>query len=211
MKQPQLDNLVRIGQLKTEPAAAEEVQGLVRSGTRRLIDAAQWISPMRVSGSLRAPPMPTLPTSAMPPASMPSSPAPGPTQRNWAGTGSFMVNVRGRHRHSCVGAGPIADRPTESTQEVDFECRSSRLRLRLLRQSRVRRPGGRAPSFSWACPQGAWTFSRASPVSISAPRGAFASDLRFASRAPLSSPDPDRLKVLTDFACRVRPRVNRGL
>ena len=40
MKQPQLDNLVRIGQLKTEPAAAEEVPGLVRSGTRRLIDAA---------------------------------------------------------------------------------------------------------------------------------------------------------------------------
>ena len=40
MKQPPLDNLVRIGQLKTEPAAAEEVQGLVRSGTRRLIDAA---------------------------------------------------------------------------------------------------------------------------------------------------------------------------
>ena len=113
MKQPQLDNLVRIGQLKTEPAAAEEVQGLVRSGTRRLIDAAQWISPMRVSGSLRAPPMPTLPTSAMPPANMPSSPAPGPTQRSWAGTGSFMVNVRGRHRLSCVGAGPIADRPTD--------------------------------------------------------------------------------------------------
>ena len=40
MKQPQLDNLVRIGQLKTEPAATEEVPGLVRSGTRRLIDAA---------------------------------------------------------------------------------------------------------------------------------------------------------------------------
>ena len=40
MTQPQLDNLVRIGRLKTEPAAREEIQGLVRSGTRRLIDAA---------------------------------------------------------------------------------------------------------------------------------------------------------------------------
>ena len=40
MPQTQLDNLVRIGQLKTEPAAREEVQGLVRSGTRRLVDAA---------------------------------------------------------------------------------------------------------------------------------------------------------------------------
>lgn len=41
MTQPQLDNLVRIGRLKTEPAAAEEIEGLVRSGTRRLIDAAR--------------------------------------------------------------------------------------------------------------------------------------------------------------------------
>ena len=41
MTQPQLDNLVRIGQLKTEPAAVEEIEGLVRSGTRRLIDAAR--------------------------------------------------------------------------------------------------------------------------------------------------------------------------
>ena len=40
MTQPQFDNLVRIGQLKTEPAAREEIQGLVRSGTRRLNDAA---------------------------------------------------------------------------------------------------------------------------------------------------------------------------
>ena len=40
MQQPQLDNLVRIGQLKTEAAAAGEIEGLVRSGTRRLIDAA---------------------------------------------------------------------------------------------------------------------------------------------------------------------------
>ena len=40
MTQPQLDNLVRIGRLKTEPAAREEIQGLVRSGTRRLVDAA---------------------------------------------------------------------------------------------------------------------------------------------------------------------------
>ena len=41
MTQPQLDNLVRIGQLKTESAAVEEIEGLVRSGTRRLIDAAR--------------------------------------------------------------------------------------------------------------------------------------------------------------------------
>ena len=40
MRQPQLDNLVRIGQLKTEPAATGEIDGLVRSGTRRLTDAA---------------------------------------------------------------------------------------------------------------------------------------------------------------------------
>ena len=39
MTQPQLDNLVRIGRLKTEPAATEEIRGLVRSGTRRLNDA----------------------------------------------------------------------------------------------------------------------------------------------------------------------------
>ena len=39
MTQPQLDNLVRIGQLKAEPAAAEEIRGLARSGTRRLNDA----------------------------------------------------------------------------------------------------------------------------------------------------------------------------
>ena len=40
MQRAQLDNLVRIGQLKTEAAAADEIHGLVRSGTRRLIDAA---------------------------------------------------------------------------------------------------------------------------------------------------------------------------
>ena len=40
MTRPQLDNLMRIGRLKTEPAAREEIQGLVRSGTRRLVDAA---------------------------------------------------------------------------------------------------------------------------------------------------------------------------
>ena len=39
MQQPQLDNLVRVGHLKTEAAAAGEIEGLVRSGTRRLIDA----------------------------------------------------------------------------------------------------------------------------------------------------------------------------
>jgi len=39
MSHPQLDNLVRIGQLKTEPAAEAEVKGLLRSGIRRLDDA----------------------------------------------------------------------------------------------------------------------------------------------------------------------------
>ena len=39
MTRRQLDNLVRIGQLKTEQASVEEIRGLVRSGTRRLIDA----------------------------------------------------------------------------------------------------------------------------------------------------------------------------
>ena len=41
MSHPQLDNLVRIGQLKAEPAAASELRGLARSGIRRLDDAAR--------------------------------------------------------------------------------------------------------------------------------------------------------------------------
>ena len=41
MSHPQLDNLVRIGKLKVEPAAAGELMGLVRSGIRRLDDAAR--------------------------------------------------------------------------------------------------------------------------------------------------------------------------
>lgn len=40
MDHPQLDNLVRIGQLKAEPIAQSELHGLVRSGVRRLKDAA---------------------------------------------------------------------------------------------------------------------------------------------------------------------------
>ena len=36
MSHPRLDNLVRIGRLKAEPAAESELQGLVRSGTHRL-------------------------------------------------------------------------------------------------------------------------------------------------------------------------------
>ena len=40
MSHPQLDNLVRIGQLHTEPAAGGELRGLMRSGIRRLDDAA---------------------------------------------------------------------------------------------------------------------------------------------------------------------------
>lgn len=41
MGHPQLDNLVRIGQLKTEPVAKSELQGLIRSGIRRLDDATR--------------------------------------------------------------------------------------------------------------------------------------------------------------------------
>lgn len=41
MGHPQLDSLARIGKLKTEPAAESELRGLVRSGTRRLEDAAR--------------------------------------------------------------------------------------------------------------------------------------------------------------------------
>ena len=40
MSHPQLDNLVRIGQLHAEPAVAGELRGLARSGIRRLDDAA---------------------------------------------------------------------------------------------------------------------------------------------------------------------------
>jgi hypothetical protein len=39
MGNQQLDNLVRIGQLKSELPAEAEIQGLVRSGLRRLDDA----------------------------------------------------------------------------------------------------------------------------------------------------------------------------
>ena len=39
MGNQQLDNLVRIGQLRSEPPAKAEIQGLVRSGLRRLDDA----------------------------------------------------------------------------------------------------------------------------------------------------------------------------
>ena len=41
MSHPSLDNLVRIGRLKAEPAAVSELRGLVRSGIRRLDDAAR--------------------------------------------------------------------------------------------------------------------------------------------------------------------------
>ena len=37
----QLENLVRIGQLKSEPPAEAEIQGLVQSGLRRLDDAGR--------------------------------------------------------------------------------------------------------------------------------------------------------------------------
>ncbi len=39
MTQRELDNLVRIGQLKSEPPAQAELEGLLRSGSRRLADA----------------------------------------------------------------------------------------------------------------------------------------------------------------------------
>ncbi len=39
MTQRELDNLVRIGQLKREPAEAFEISGLLRSGGKRLADA----------------------------------------------------------------------------------------------------------------------------------------------------------------------------
>jgi hypothetical protein len=39
MPLPQLDNLVRIGQLKAEPGAQTEIDGLLRSGNARLKDA----------------------------------------------------------------------------------------------------------------------------------------------------------------------------
>ena len=41
MANPQLDNLVRIAKLKAEPAAEEEIEGLFRSGLRRLDDAGR--------------------------------------------------------------------------------------------------------------------------------------------------------------------------
>ena len=41
MSSAQLENLVRIGQLLIEPADTAEVRGLVRSGIRRLDDAAR--------------------------------------------------------------------------------------------------------------------------------------------------------------------------
>ena len=41
MGHPQLDNLAPIGQLKAEPAGETELRGLLRSGTRRLDDAAR--------------------------------------------------------------------------------------------------------------------------------------------------------------------------
>jgi hypothetical protein len=39
MPSPQLDNLVRIGQLKAEPVAQAELDGLMRSGAVRIKDA----------------------------------------------------------------------------------------------------------------------------------------------------------------------------
>ena len=41
MSSPQLDNLLRAGQLHREPTDPVEVRGLVRSGVRRLEDAAR--------------------------------------------------------------------------------------------------------------------------------------------------------------------------
>lgn len=41
MSHPQLDNLVRIGQLKAEPPSEKEIEGLRQSGRRRLEDAVK--------------------------------------------------------------------------------------------------------------------------------------------------------------------------
>ncbi len=41
MTSPELENLVRTGQLKREPASAAEIDGLCRSGEARLVDAAK--------------------------------------------------------------------------------------------------------------------------------------------------------------------------
>ncbi|MGE0483549.1 MAG: hypothetical protein AB7Q81_05390 [Gammaproteobacteria bacterium] len=41
MTKRELDNLVRTGQLKPEPPASAELEGLLRSGSRRLVDAAR--------------------------------------------------------------------------------------------------------------------------------------------------------------------------
>jgi hypothetical protein len=41
MTSPELENLVKIGQLKREPPAAGEIEGLQRSGEARLSDAAR--------------------------------------------------------------------------------------------------------------------------------------------------------------------------
>lgn len=40
MTSSELENLVKIGQLKREPASAVEIEGLLRSGEARLADAA---------------------------------------------------------------------------------------------------------------------------------------------------------------------------
>jgi hypothetical protein len=39
MSKPELDNLVRIGRLKTEPASRDEVAGLLDAARKRLVDA----------------------------------------------------------------------------------------------------------------------------------------------------------------------------
>ena len=41
MTSSELENLVRLGHLKSEPASASEVEGLQRSGEARLADAAK--------------------------------------------------------------------------------------------------------------------------------------------------------------------------
>ena len=40
MTSAELENLVRLGQLKREPPVASEIRGLLRSGEARLTDAA---------------------------------------------------------------------------------------------------------------------------------------------------------------------------
>jgi len=42
MTSPELENLLRAGQIKRESAVGSEIRGLLRSGEARLADATNW-------------------------------------------------------------------------------------------------------------------------------------------------------------------------